>query len=263
MHGQSIGSPSFTEVDYICVATNLLTTMMSELRTLQVNNHRLTLAMATTGHDLRGRLQTLMGMVDLLSASRDTIRSAELCRRAKLLIYRFAQELEHLAYQAEKPPEHAAPSTYSFLISTLLAKVRNDWQLIAEQKHLAFNVVETDCLVESDQRLLAVILDNVVGNAVRHTPQGGVLVATRVEQQLLVLTISDTGPGISVEDLHRSHTFNVRSGGLHQGMGLGLSIARKTAELLGHRFDVTTGAHLGTCIRLYVPLAELMQHQTI
>jgi len=42
-------------------------------------------------------------------------------------------------------------------------------------------------------------------------------------------------------------------------MGLGLAIARKTAEFLGHQFDVTTGAHLGTCIRLYVPLGNTVR----
>jgi signal transduction histidine kinase len=39
-------------------------------------------------------------------------------------------------------------------------------------------------------------------------------------------------------------------------MRLGLSIARKTAELLGHEFNITTGLNRGTCIRLHVPLAE-------
>ena len=263
MQGQLVNSAPFTEVDYICISTNLLTKMMSELQSLQVHNQWLTLAMATAGHDLRGRLQTLIGTVELLSISRDGLRKADLGRRAKLQIHRLAQELEHLAHQAEKPPEHAAPSTYTFVISTLLSKIRNDWQSLAEQKDLAFNVLDTDCIVESDQRLLAVILDNIVGNAVRHTLQGGVLVATRVEEHFLVLTVSDTGPGIPAETLHRSHTFNARCGGLDEGMGLGLSVARKTAELLGHRFDVTTGAHFGTCIQIYVPLAELMTHPII
>jgi signal transduction histidine kinase len=263
MHAQPVGNPPFTEVDYVCVSTNLMTKMMSELQSLRVHNQWLTLGLATAGHDLRGRLQTLMGTIELLSVSRDALRTADLSRRAKSMILRLAQELEQLAYQAEKPAEHAVPSTYSFLLSSLLAKLRNDWQPIAERKYLAFNVVETDCIVESDQRLLGVILDNVVGNAVRHTLQGGVLVATQIEQELLVLTVSDTGPGISAQDLQRSHSFNARCGGLDQGMGLGLCIARKTAELLGHRFDVSTGAHLGTCIRLYVPLAELMTRPTI
>jgi hypothetical protein len=45
-------APQVTNIDYICVAADLLTKMMSELQSLQVNNRRLTLAMATAGHDL-------------------------------------------------------------------------------------------------------------------------------------------------------------------------------------------------------------------
>jgi signal transduction histidine kinase len=254
MQAQPLSTSQFTEVDYICVAGDLLTKMMAELQFLQVNNRRLTLAMATAGHDLRQRLQTLMGTIELLTSCQDVLRSKELTRRARSLIYRLAQELERLAFQAEQD-RAPAPETYCFVVSTLLARIKNDWQSIAEQKQLAFNVVETDCLVESDQRLLAVILDNVVGNAVRHTAHGGVLVSSTVDRDLLILSVTDTGPGITAEDLQRSYSFRARGGDFDQGMGLGLSIARKTAELLGHQFDVTTGAHRGTCIRLYVPLA--------
>ena len=145
-------------------------------------------------------------------------------------------------------------------MADITSSLRAPHRSVAEQKQLAFNVVDADYLVESDQRLLAVILHNVVGNAVRHTVVGGVLVSSTVDREVLVLSVSDTGPGISAEDLHRSYSFNSRAGRFEAGMGLGLSIARKTAEFLGHQFDVTTGAHLGTCIRLYVPLAPHGAH---
>ena len=77
MHAQPVGNPPFTEVDYVCVSTNLMTKMMSELQSLQVYNQWLTLALATAGHDLRGRLQTLMGTIELLSVSRDGLRTAD------------------------------------------------------------------------------------------------------------------------------------------------------------------------------------------
>ena len=72
----------------------------------------------------------------------------------------------------------------------------------------------------------------------------------------MTLAVADTGPGISDDDLQRSYRFSPRLGALSEGMGLGLSIARKTAEMLGHEFNLTTGLNSGTCVRLYVPLAE-------
>jgi two-component system sensor histidine kinase ChiS len=117
--------------------------------------------------------------------------------------------------------------------------------------------------VESNRRLLAVIMNNVVGNAVRHTTQGEVTVASAIRGKHLILAVSDTGPGISEEDLRRSFSLCSRIGGLNGGMGLGLSIARKTAEILGHEFEVLTSLNAGTCVRLYIPLAappQRMRH---
>src|SRR5580698_7543622 len=93
--------PQSTDIDYICVAANLLTKMISELQSLELDNRRLALAMATAGHDLRQRLHTLCGTIELLTASQDRVGCAELCQRAKALIFRLAMELEGLALLAE------------------------------------------------------------------------------------------------------------------------------------------------------------------
>jgi signal transduction histidine kinase len=249
-------APQTTEIDYICVAADLLTKMISELQSLELDNRRLILAMATAGHDLRQRLHALCGTVELLTSSQDRVGRAELCQRAKSLIFRLARELEQLALEAQLDNRHAASSTHCFVIGPVLEQIKSDWESEASAKHLELTVTPVDCLVESDQRLLAVIMHNVVGNAVRHTQQGAVSVSSTIENGFVVLSVSDTGPGISDDDLHRSFSFSPRSGGLNEGMRLGLSIARKTAEVLGHAFNITTALNSGTCIRLHVPLAE-------
>jgi two-component system, sensor histidine kinase len=255
MHRQEICSPPTTDIDYICVATDLLSKMMSELQSLELNNRRLTLTMASAGHDLRQRLHILLGTVELLTSTEDEVRCAELGQRAKSLIFRLAGELEQLAFQAERDGRRAGSSAHCFAISKLLGDIKNDWESEAAAKCLRFSVDQADCVVESDERLLAVIMNNVVGNAVKHTALGGVTVASAIEGPSLIVAVSDTGPGISDEDLRRSFSLSSRMGGLNEGMGLGLSIARKTAEILGHEFEVSTGMHGGTCVRLHVPVA--------
>ena len=256
MHRQAVSSPPATETDYICVKADLLSKMTSELQSLDFNNRRLTLALASAGHDLRQRLHVLLGILELLSSTEDEVRSAELGQRARSIIFRLAGELEQLAFQAERDDRRSCPSAYCFVISNLLAEIKNDWEAEAAAKHLRFSVDQADYLVESDQRLLAVIMNNVVSNAVKHTAQGGVTVASTIEGQYLNLAVSDTGPGISEENLRRSFSLSSRMGKMNEGMGLGLSIARKTAEILGHEFEVSAGINGGTCVRLYVPLAS-------
>ena len=250
LSGSYLGAP-----DYICVATDSLSRMTSELQSLEINNRRLILAMAAAGHDLRQRLHLLLGTIELLSSTEDEARSMELNQRAKSLIFRLAAELEQLALQAEEQHQRVVPSTCRFGISNLLKRVKSEWQSEAAAKGLRFSVGDVDCEVESDRRLLAVIINNVVGNAVRHTARGEVKVTSMVDGDHMILLISDTGPGISEDALRRSFNLSSRINGLSKGMGLGLSIARKTAELLGHEFELSTALNRGTCVQLRVRLA--------
>jgi signal transduction histidine kinase len=252
----ALSSRQFTDADYVCVAAHVLAKMMSEHESLEVSNQRITLAMAAAGHDLRQRLHMLLGTVEILASAEDELRKTQLRQRAKSLIFRLAGELEQLALQAQCEHNRASPSPQCVLISTVLGRLIDDWGSAAAAKHLRFRVDQADLTVESDPHLLAVILNNVVGNAITHTAEGGVTVAHTIEGPLLVIAVSDTGPGISEEHLRRSFSLSCRLGRLNEGMGLGLSIARKSAEMLGHEFEVSTVLTGGTCVRLYVPLAS-------
>jgi signal transduction histidine kinase len=252
-----------TETDYVCVAGGSLSRIMSRLQSLEANNQRLALAMTTAGHDLRQRLHSLLGTVELLTSSPERSRSIELSQRAKTAIFRLARELEQLALQGQRDHNRAATVAHGFVISNLLGQLKSDWEPEAAAKYLDFRVGQADYLVESDQRLLAVIMNNLVGNAVRHTKQGGVAISSKIDGAFLILSVTDTGPGISDEDIRRSFSFSSRLRGFDEGMGLGLSIARKTAEMLGHEFAMSTGRNGGTCVRLRVPLAKSWAYRAL
>jgi len=98
MHGDA---PQLTEVDYICVAADLLTKMLSELQSLELDSLRLNLSMAAAGRDLRQPLHELRAIVERLTSSPDCVGRAALRQRAKSLIFRLATELEELAVDAE------------------------------------------------------------------------------------------------------------------------------------------------------------------
>ena len=246
---------SFTDVDYICIAADLLAEMMSELESLNAANRGHAVAMAAVANDVRQKLRKLLRTVEQLTSTQDPIRGAELSKRAKALILALATEMEESAAFPERDYRQFSPSPYCFEICSLLGQLKIDWQPVAAGKQLKLDVSVVDCLVQSDQRLLAVILNNLVGNAVTHTARGGVTLASIVAGSSLILMICDTGPGISDEDLRRSFNFSSSYGQLNGDLGLRLSIAREIAKMLGHEFDISTGMNFGTCIRLHVPLA--------
>ena len=98
------------------------------------------------------------------------------------------------------------------------------------------------------------VLSNLVANALRYAPPGGMIrLGCRLEPTWVVLEVQDNGPGISSEDL--PHVFDrfykARDSG---GMGLGLSIAKQLVEAHGGEISVLSQPGEGTTIRIQLPL---------
>jgi signal transduction histidine kinase len=113
-------------------------------------------------------------------------------------------------------------------------------------------------MVDGDR--LRQILANLVRNAVRHTPEGGIIALdARVEGQWLVLSVADTGEGIAPDHLphiferfYRVDKARSRASG---GAGLGLAIVKEFVELMGGQVSVASVVGEGTCFQVYLPRA--------
>jgi signal transduction histidine kinase len=105
--------------------------------------------------------------------------------------------------------------------------------------------------VEADPALLQLLLDNLIGNAARYTPQGSIAIAWRDGE----LTVTDTGVGIPAE--HLAHVFDrhYRASELPGGTGLGLSIVKRVCE--AHGWECAIGnVEEGTGTRVAVRFAK-------
>jgi signal transduction histidine kinase len=115
-----------------------------------------------------------------------------------------------------------------------------------------------EAMVEGDPDRLAQVLTNLISNAIRHTPSGGqVAVNVRETGDSVLLTVADTGSGISAEDLphvfdrfYRGDRSRSRQGG---GAGLGLAIARQLVVAHGGTIRVASEAGAGTTFTIELP----------
>lgn len=115
-------------------------------------------------------------------------------------------------------------------------------------------------LALADADRLRQIISNLVRNAVRHTPEGGIIVlSVAAEGQWVVISVADTGEGISAEHLphiferfYRADESRTRSSG---GAGLGLAIVRELVELMGGHVTVESTPGEGSCFRVFLPTA--------
>ncbi len=122
-----------------------------------------------------------------------------------------------------------------------------------------------DIILHSDPRRLGRVLINLLGNAVKFTPQGRIAISVALEPgaakpgQVLRLTVQDTGIGIAPEmhervfgDFVQADTSIARHYG---GTGLGLAICRRIAGLLGGTLTLESDTGVGSTFRLTVPVA--------
>jgi signal transduction histidine kinase len=115
------------------------------------------------------------------------------------------------------------------------------------------------CWLMTDPALFRRILINLVGNAIKHTRKGGVLVSCRHNMTHARIEVWDTGPGIPADQhvaiFDELVQLDNPERDASKGLGLGLSIVRRTTDLLSHPISLRSRVGSGSCFSLTIPLA--------
>lgn len=153
----------------------------------------------------------------------------------------------------------AAVSVGAVRLDRLLRTLAEEFAPMAAAKGLSLTVVPCSAVVESDPAYLRRILQNLIGNAIRYTTQGRVLVGARRRGGVVRLEVRDTGPGIPEDaqnDIFKEfHRLNARASA-SEGMGLGLAIVERACALLGHPLGLQSEMGRGTSFMLQLPLSQ-------
>jgi len=114
--------------------------------------------------------------------------------------------------------------------------------------------VEEGLVVDGDPGRLHQALDNLIANAVGHSPPGGTVTVTAGrEGGSVVIAVADTGDGIASDDLARVFEPGVRLTAARPGSGIGLTIVRAIAQAHGGEVEVESSPGQGTTFRLVLP----------
>lgn len=150
------------------------------------------------------------------------------------------------------------PNVEEFPLQTLIGRLAAEFSRQARHKGLDFHAEPCSVIVRSDPDLLGEIIQNFVSNAVRYTREGSVRLSCTRDGNHVSIDVSDTGVGIPAEELDRifDEFHQVQRGERKkEGVGLGLAIARRVADLLGHTLSVRSTVGEGSCFSVRVPLA--------
>lgn len=215
-------------------------------------------------HELRTPLAALKSRIEVTLAQprqpeayRETLQT--MAQQVERLIHLsndllFMSRLEQTAVSLNKTPIN---------LTDFLGAVLDQIRPLVEKKSITLSThIPPQLQLEGDFDLLIRLLLNILGNAVKFTPQGGEIEVTAVSQQNRVqIRVTDSGPGIAPE--HLPHIFdrfyraaedrtrNAADGG---GSGLGLSIAQEIARAHGGHIGIDSTVGKGTAVTLTLPL---------
>ncbi|HXQ76949.1 MAG TPA: GAF domain-containing sensor histidine kinase, partial [Gemmatimonadaceae bacterium] len=144
-------------------------------------------------------------------------------------------------------------------VRELMAQVNEAYRPLAQERRVAWEVsgAEAPLSVRMDASRVLQAVGNLVGNALKFTPPGGrVAVWASATPHEVVIEVSDTGPGISPEQIDRVFEPFWQAATDRRGVGLGLTIARGIAEAHQGRIDIESALGKGSTFRLILPLAS-------
>lgn len=246
-----------------CVQAGSYAVVLYDLSRFKEREKRKDEFFATAVHDLRSPITSILGFNHLIK------KTGSLNAHQN----EFVQEIQHAASHMNELLEDILYLTKFDLdaeskrdaidISHLLFEIADEFQPQATLKRqlLALEKSESQITVPGDESQLRRVLRNLIGNAVKYTPEGGAItLSLELELNMAKIKIKDTGYGIPAADLPHifDRFYRVRSNGHNdiQGNGLGLAIVKTIAERHGGNVSVESEVGKGSCFTFTLPLLQ-------
>jgi len=212
---------------------------------------------ADAAHELRSPLAAVRVNAQVLCAARDDNERREVSANLLASVDRGSRLIDQLLMLARVDSRNSGQLPHAAVrLDELVAAECAVQQPNAAQKRISLSHSVTPVAVNGDEGLLAILIRNLIDNAIRYSPDGSsVQVSCRALEGTAELIVSDNGPGIAPEERERIfERFYRVVGNDSTGSGLGLSIVRSIAQLHGGHVRALTGpGGTGTSISVRLP----------
>lgn len=214
--------------------------------------------LANMSHELRTPLTSMMAHAAILAKKLDgdLISSVEAIKRGG---NRLTETLNSVLTLAQLEGKALEPAPEDIDLVEVVTEAVESFRVRADHKNLELraDITSETMPMHCDPRCLRRILHNLIGNAIKFTEQGEVIVSLAADNGL-ILRVQDTGPGIAPDFLEEVFDeFTQESCGLtrtHEGSGLGLAITKRLVEALGGCIEVQSQKGEGTVFTVRLPM---------
>jgi len=216
--------------------------------------------LAAASHDLRQPLQTISLLHEMLARKLKDDATLGLVGRLDETVSTMSSMLDTLLDINQLEAGIVRREMVGFPINAVLERLRTQFTFHAAARHLGWRVVPSSLRVHSDPHLLEQMIRNLLSNAVKYTNKGKILLGCRRRGDKVRIEVWDSGIGIPEEELEaifaEFHQLNNPARERSKGLGLGLAIVERLADLLGHAIDVRSRPGKGSVFAVEVPLGQ-------
>ena len=215
---------------------------------------------ADAAHELRTPLTAVKLQFQLLERAHTAQAQQEAIANLRTGIDRAIRLVQQLLTLARLEPDSLSPAQERVALAALAQGTLAEFQPMAADKSVTLRPGQIDAvMVTGHAEQLRTLLNNLVDNAVQHTPRGGrVEVSVLAEGDEAVLEVCDSGPGIAPEERPRVFDRFYRVAGTGtSGSGLGLSIVERVALAHGARVSLSDAPGGGLQVRVRMPALSL------
>lgn len=217
--------------------------------------------LGVVAHDLRNPLNLILMTTELLAheglpAERRNEMLGIATRATKQMNRMIDDLLDHVRLQAGK----LSLDIEEVSVGAIMRQAEETFRPLAERRHLHFEIATQDgAIVRADPKRVSQIIGNLIGNAIKFTPEeGSVKLRAIPDDKQVVFQVIDDGPGIAPD--HMSHLFDnfwqARKSD-QRGVGLGLAIAKELVEAHGGKIWVESEVGHGSTFSFSLPAVSI------
>ena len=230
------------------------------LQQAEAANRAKTRFLASASHDLRQPMHTLTLFGAALTMAPLDARARQIANQMNLALQALGSQLDALLDIGKLDAGVVPVQARAFALRPFLAQLVAEFEPVAQRKGLRLLLAcPADACVSADTLLFERVLRNLVDNAIKYTAQGEVRLLVRPQAGGLQLVVSDTGLGIPADEQQRVFEEFYQVGNPErnrsQGLGLGLAIVRRLADLMQLQLVLRSAPGQGTQVSLLLPEA--------
>jgi signal transduction histidine kinase len=222
-----------------------------------------TQALATASHDLRSPLTNILGYTELIRDYGDRIspdKKERYFNFIKSAVFKMTDSLEDLLLISKAEEGKIILHPQNFNIVEYLSIMVDEYNNLTEDHDIKLYTNQENYQVYLDQKILNHILNNLISNAIKYSPDGGkITIKINCQETQIILEIEDEGIGMPENYQTKLFTLFERADnvGKIKGNGLGLSIVKKAVDLQGGKIEVNSKENEGTKFIITIPQGEL------